>query len=401
MNTVVIVVALVLIALALNNRRLQQSESYKAFSVPFASIMDIGFLAVIPLIVQVMGFDAAWFIGGVVVVAYLMGSVIRFNIGHLGSATGEGDTALRRLVPTSSWVLAGAYAINIAYYLQLMGVLAVALFDSSNKNATNWVATAVLIVIGVVGFTAGLTKLNALGERTLPINLAVIGAFLVGLLYFNLAEVLSGDWQAADLSGKTDFTSIRKVLGTLVIVQGFEVSLYLGNQFPKELRTRTTRYAQIISGAIFVATFALLTTLFDTPTDQVGVGAVIDISGAVSDLLPYLLVFGAIGSQLAASISNVAGGGSLLVETVGTRLSSRYSYLMIVIPAIAMTWLTDINQVIALASRAFAAYYALECVIAIRVSSRLPASRERSLQIVGMGAMGLFMLFIAIFSIPT
>lgn len=398
-NTVVIVVSTVLIATALYNKRLQTSEVYKAFSVPFASIMDIGFLAVIPLIVMVMGLDAAIFVLGVVIVAYLMGAVIRYNIAH--RERGRDGQPLDRLIPISSYVLAGAYAINIAYYLQLLGVLAMALFDSENQLAISLLATVVLATIGIVGFTAGLAKLNALGERIIPINLAVIGGFLFGLLAFNIGELLSGDWALPDLAGKTDSTSIRKVLGTLVIVQGFEVSLYLGTRFPQRLRTRTMRYAQIISGAIFFLTFALLTVLFDTPTDVSGVGAVIDISRAVSGLLPFLLVFGAIGSQLAASVSNVAGGGTLLVETVGKRLNGRVSYQFIVVPAIALTWLTDINQVIALASRAFAAYYAIECVIAIRASLKQPVDRFRSVQMAGIGAMAVFMVGIAIFSIPT
>ena len=401
-NTIVIVVSTVLIAIALYNKRLQGSEVYKAFSVPFASIMDIGFLAVIPLIVMVMGIDAAFFVLGVVIIAYLMGAVIRYNITHIVHLERDPEgQPVDRLIPISSYVLAGAYAINIAYYLQLLGVLAVALFDSESQLAINLMATAVLATIGVVGFTAGLAKLNALGERIIPINLAVIGGFLFGLLAFNIGEVFSGDWGLPDLSGSNDVTSIRKVLGTLVIVQGFEVSLYLGARFPQRLRNRTMRYAQIISGAIFVMTFALLTVLFDTPTDVSGVGAVIDISGAVSDLLPFLLVFGAIGSQLAASVSNVAGGSSLLVATIGERLRGRVSYQFIVVPAIALTWLTNINQVIALASRAFAAYYAIECLIAIRISLSQPAGRGRNLAVAGMGAMALFMTLIAVFSIPT
>ena len=401
-NTVVIVVSTVLIAIALYDKRLLGSETYKAFSVPFASIMDIGFLAVIPLIVMVMGIDAAFFVLGVVIVAYLMGAVIRYNIAHIDHVEqGRDGHPVDRLIPISSYVLAGAYAINIAYYLQLLGVLAVALFDSESQFAINLLATVILMTIGVVGFIAGLAKLNALGERILPINLAVIGGFLFGLLAFNIGEALSGDWGLPDLSGSTDVTSIRKVLGTLVIVQGFEVSLYLGARFPQRLRSRTMRYAQIISGAIFVLTFALLTVLFDTPTDVSGVGAVIDISGAVSDLLPFLLVFGAIGSQLTASVSNVAGGGSLLVETIGKRLKGRVSYQFIVVPAIALTWLTNINQVIALASRAFAVYYAIECVIAIRISLGQPASRAGNLRVAGTGAMAVFMAGIAVFSIPT
>ena len=78
----------------------------------------------------------------------------------------------------------------------------------------------------------------------------------------------------------------------------------------------------------------------------------------------------------------MAGGGNLLIETVGERLSPRISYQLIVIPTIILTWLTDINQVISLASRAFAGYYAIECIM-------------------GFGLMAIFMASITVFSIPT
>jgi hypothetical protein len=362
--------------------------------------MDIGFLAVIPLIVMVMGLDAVFFVAAVVVVAYLMGAVMRFNIAHL-PPTGAEQGLLRRLVPTGSYVLAAAYAINIAYYLQLLAVLALAAFDQSSGLATNLIVTAVLAAIGIVGFIAGIAKLNALGERTVPFNLAIVGAFLVGLVVFNLQELVAGDWALPDIEGKTDTESIRKVLGTLVIVQGFEISLYLGNLYPVELRNRTMRYAQLISALIFVATFALLTVLFDTPTDVEGVGAVIDISAVVSNWLPWILIIGAIGSQLSASVSNTGGGGSLLVETVGPRLQPRYSYQLIVVPAIVLTWLTDVGQVISLASRAFGAYYVVHCLIGIRLRLNQPASASRNWHIVGYAAMAVIMGIIAVFSIPT
>ena len=46
----------------------------------------------------------------------------------------------------------------------------------------------------------------------------------------------------------------------------------------------------------------------------------------------------------------------------------RYAYLLILAVTIALTWETNVNQIIAYASRAFALYYVLQCVVAFTVA---------------------------------
>jgi hypothetical protein len=49
---------------------------------------------------------------------------------------------------------------------------------------------------------------------------------------------------------------------------------------------------------------------------------------------------------------------------------------------VVLTWEADVNQIIAYASRAFALYYTLQCVVAIAVARRQPdAGRRPALQV--------------------
>ena len=58
-----------------------------------------------------------------------------------------------------------------------------------------------------------------------------------------------------------------------------------------------------------------------------------------------------------------------------------------------LLWTVPTFAIIALASRAFAAYYALQCVIALRTSdSRLPQ--------LGFGALGLVLLAVTVLARP-
>ena len=50
------------------------------------------------------------------------------------------------------------------------------------------------------------------------------------------------------------------------------------------------------------------------------------------------------------------------------KVSARYAYLLIVMVTLILTWSVDVNQVIAYASRAFALFYTLQCLVAFVVT---------------------------------
>ena len=153
------------------------------------------------------------------------------------------------------------------------------------------------------------------------------------------------------------------VLGLLIVVQGFETSRFLGDEHPAELRIRTMRRAQLISGVIYIVFIALATVLFraDFGAD---VTAIMAMTRPVAVVLPLLIGIAAVGSQFSAAIADDAGAGGLIEDISERKLSARYSYLLVLVVTLVLTWQTDVNQIIAYASRAFALFYALQCIVA-------------------------------------
>ncbi len=159
------------------------------------------------------------------------------------------------------------------------------------------------------------------------------------------------------------FHQFRLLAGILLIVQGFETSRYLGDEYNADTRINTMRQAQFISGVIYVVFVLLalpfLTHLEGTDPDET---AIIGLARLISPVLPILLVVAAVMSQFSASVADTIGGGGLMSENTGKKLNNRRSYLIITFAAILLVWTADIFQLISIASRAFAFYYLLQSI---------------------------------------
>ena len=124
------------------------------------------------------------------------------------------------------------------------------------------------------------------------------------------------------------------------------------------------RTAQLLSAAIYLLFIGLATVLFH---DGMGadVTAIISMTKPVAVVLPLLLSVAAIGSQFSAAVADAEGAGGLIEDISQRRVSIRLAYLIIMIVALSLTWATDVNTIISYASRAFALYYFLQCLVAI------------------------------------
>jgi len=159
---------------------------------------------------------------------------------------------------------------------------------------------------------------------------------------------------------------IRVILGLLIVVQGFETSRYLGDEHPAEERIKTMRYAQWTSSVIYVVFIALATVLFQADMGA-DVTAIIHMVRPVASVLPICLTIAAIGSQFSAAVADNEGAGGLIEEITHRKVSVRYAYLLILLVTVALTWGTNVNSIIAYASRAFAFYYLLQCLMAVLI----------------------------------
>ena len=95
---------------------------------------------------------------------------------------------------------------------------------------------------------------------------------------------------------------------------------------------------------------------------------IIEMTKPVAVVLPLLLAVAAIGSQFSAAVADDTGAGGLFEDITRKQLSIRHAYLLILLVTITLTWATDVNAIIAYASRAFALFYMFQCIVAFMVA---------------------------------
>jgi hypothetical protein len=257
-----------------------------------------------------------------------------------------------------------------------------------------------LLAIGGIGMWRGLKELEAVEKYAVAFNMGMIGALLVSLAVYNVQMVLGGTWALPSISSVIDFHDLRVLLGLLIVVQGFETSRYLGDEHPAEQRIATMRTAQLMSTAIYLLFIALATVLFH---DGLGadVTAIIGMTKPVAVVLPVLLAVAAIGSQFSAAVADNAGAGGLIEDITHRRAPIRYAYLLILLVTVLLTWSTNVNEIIAYASRAFALYYTLQCAVAWVVAFQERNLRRRSMRLVMFAFLAVMCLLVFALGIPS
>lgn len=395
-NTIVVVVSLAALTWFLYRPRIQDSERYQATVVPLANVMDVGFIVLSPIMVALVGYDAPLFMLGLCAVAIVTGFAISYNINNYEPLIGTSDR-VTVIDTASNWALFLASIANVGYYALLLSTLVLLPLDRyTDQSAAVW-AAIVLAAIGVAGLAGKLDALDTIGARTTAFNLAAIFAVLFAFVVYNVQEALGGRWEFPTYNPPNTPDDLRKLLGFFAMVQGFEASRYLGARFSAGLRISTMRLAQYISTIVFVVLIASTLILFTQVNVEPEATAIFEISEEVSAFLPYLILLAALGSQLSAITNAVTSRSELLLETTRGRMHRRWTFPLLLVPAIALVLLTDVTQAVAIASRVFAAYFLLQAVIA-----GVLAYRAKAWWRIGLFAIiGMLMAIIMIFSIPT
>ncbi|GMR17975.1 MAG: hypothetical protein BMS9Abin33_0373 [Gammaproteobacteria bacterium] len=110
-------------------------------------------------------------------------------------------------------------------------------------------------------------------------------------------------------------------------------------------------------------------------------------------LLPLPLIIAASLSQFSAAVADTLAATANMREVSRQRISARWGYFLVGASAMALSWSVSTFEIIALASRAFAFYYLLQCVVAFSVCRN---HRERSLFVF----VALILGFVLIFAVP-
>lgn len=398
LNLAIILIAFLLGGYLAFSRRLNQSSSWQATVTPLASIMGSGFLVSAPLLAGIVGNLALFCMSLLLILAYGVGSAIRFNIRHFEPIENDHGTA-QSLALVSRLVLSAAYFISVSYYLQLLSAFLLNLTGYESQILAHAITTSFLLFIGTVGIWRGLGELEAIEKYAVSLNLGMIGALIFSLFAFNIQSMVNGEWKLPAISSEINLNDLRVLLGLLIVVQGFETSRYLGSSHPAEQRISTMRLAQLISTGIYLVFICLATVLFQ-PNLGADVTAIIEMTKPVAAVLPILLSVAAIGSQFSAAVADNAGAGGLIEDLTHRKLPIRYAYLLILLVTVGLTWETDVNGIIAYASRAFALYYMLQCLVAFLVARQINLPEQRRYQVLFF-TLSLICLAVFLFGLPS
>lgn len=352
--------------------RLARAPLWRAAITPLASIIGSGFLVIGPILDASYGRFAPLVMALLCAVAYLFGAAIRFNIARIGDRPTRRSGVEEGLDVLSSWALSFAYVISVAYYLNLLGSFAVSLTPFNQPIHARFVTSAVFAIILFVGWTRGFAALERLEQVTVGIKLAIIAGLLAGLAIHFGKEATTGAlvFAAPGLSG---WPALVTAFGLLVTVQGFETARYLSDDYDAQTRIRSMRIAQIVSTAIYMVYIGLMAYVFAPDTLDLSETAIIDLMRIVAPVLPLLLIVAAVSAQFSAAVADTSGAGGLIGELTHHKVSPRASYALLVAVGLGLTWGASVFDLIAYASRAFAIYYAVQCLIAARGASGTPA----------------------------
>jgi hypothetical protein len=181
--------------------------------------------------------------------------------------------------------------------------------------------------------------------------------------------------------------------GMLIVVQGFETSRYLGKSYTAQTRILTSKYSQIIAAFVYIIFIALALPVTHLLKGVYDDNSLITLVGYVSVMLVTPLIVVAALRQFSAAVADTLAATGNIEEVASKFISSKQSYLLVGLSAIAITWSIHTLEILALASRAFALYYLLQTLVAFSLSTN-------TLQKAFFLLLALILLFITLFAIP-
>lgn len=358
-----------------------------------------------PLLASVVGIFSPVAVIGIVILAYAIGSVIRFNIMHVEPRIKDGSLPpiTQSVEYLGNVVLVLAYIVAVAFYLSLLSSFLLSYLGMDSINAERWLTTITIFFIAFVGYRRGLGGLEKLEAVSMTVQLAIVVSLLLGLGVFSYGFYTSGGSLNFDYPQRDISTQVRILAGALLVVQGFETSRFLGEKYNPQMRVATMKKAQIISGILYVvSTILFLPVVQQLDLQHIQLAKIVDVTGNAAIILPFMLIGAALMSQFSAAVADTSGGGGLLSENSGKKLSTRISYLSISVCAVLLVWAVDLIEIITIASRAFAVYYFLQALLALNFCYRdcSPESRITTWKRLLFMSVALTLAYIIFFAIP-
>ena len=366
-----------------------------AISTPLASIFGSGFLVIVPILAGVVAYYSVYAMAVICLLAFCVGEVIRFNIRYaepvLASNSNKQTLLFQRL---SDLALILAYIISVCLYLHILSAFVLNGLHVDTEFNENVLTTSIIIIITLIGLLKGLAPLEFLEKWALYITFLVIIILSVSLAYFdfNAWNSLQG-LQMPAWQEQSNWKILTVLAGTLIVVQGFETSRYLGQHYDAALRIKTSRWSQIIATVVYLSFVALALPVVHTLNGEYNDHSLIDLVGTVSILLILPLILAATLSQFSAAVADTLAATGSMVENSREKIKPAYGYLVVGVGAVVLTWMVHTFEVLALASRSFAFYYFIQCFVAFSVC------RSWWLKF-GLILLALVLAFITLFAVP-
>jgi hypothetical protein len=367
----------------------------RATVTPLASILGSGLLIIVPVLERTLGAFSIFGAIGICAIAWLVGSVIRHNVMVVEKLHTEGtlDRVTARFDRAGDAVIVIAYVISVALYLRIMAEYIVGLFESGGSPILEpIIACAAVVVIVVIGILRGFQGLDRLDRISLS-TVLVLTVVLIAVLLVHAGNALATGALVLPPVATTHPLPAVLILGGLVItVQGFETVRYLGDQFDAETRVNASRIAQLVASGIYIAFVAVATPAMGIGSAEGPDTTLLNITARVAPWLAIPLVLSAVLSQFSAAIADTSAADGNL-RGLSRWFTGPRPYLISGAAAIILAATVPTLVIVTVASRAFAAYYGIQAIIALR-TSRVWWRRA------GYALLALLMFAITLFALP-
>ena len=106
-------------------------------------------------------------------------------------------------------------------------------------------------------------------------------------------------------------------------------------------------------------------------------------------------------SNRMVELADSAGAGGLIEDITHGKLPMRYAYLLIMLVTVVLTWETNVNGIITYASRAFALFYMLQCVVAFLVALKSRDVRRRGVRLATFAFLAIVCMLVFALGLPS
>lgn len=383
--------------------RFSKSKLWTIVVTPLASIIGSGFLVVAPLLYQNFGRYHWAAIILINLFAFAVGWVIRTNIKHFEPLLENGNRHGRLLIAlerASSLILGLSYIISVGFYLSLLSSFTLNALGLRTPLNVKLLTTAVLAIIGGMGFFRGLRGMEGMEKIAVRINLSIIAGLLVSLALSATFLRVNGELRGPQEIPNLNLDSVLVLSGMLLIVQGFETTRYLGADYTPAERARGQLLAQIIAAGVYVLFVPLAAPLATHLGEAADATAIIAIVSRAAWGLAPALSLAAIFSQFGAAVADTVGTAGILEEETKGRIQRRMGYALVTGLAVILIWTVDLFEVLTLASRAFALYYAFQAVMAAILVIETPGVLYKRFRSILFPSLAAALLLISLFAIP-